>query len=142
MSMAFLARIDFDTADELSFELPRELAAPAPAAVPVARFSDLEWSVIRLAKVDHLWTIRGSGTLRRMWNALLGRNNPQLANERLEALRQMAVLSWHYGFTVPGEDVASFLAAGFTADQYELLVNSIRSAVRTDTIRTSTEAFA
>ena len=140
--MAFLARIDFDTADELSFELPGELAAPAPAAVPVARFSDLEWSVIRLARVDRLWTIRKAGPLRRMWNALLGRNNPQLANERLEALRQMAVLSWHYGFSVPGQDVSEFIAAGFTPDQYERLVNSVRKAVHPDVIRASTEAFA
>ena len=56
--------------------------------------------------------------------------SPQLANERLEALRRMAVLSWHYGFTVPGDDVADFLSAGFSPDQYELMVSSIRAALR------------
>jgi len=54
---------------------------------------------------------------------------PELANERLEALRRMAVLSWHYGFTVPGDDVASFTSAGFSPDQYELMVRSIRAAI-------------
>jgi hypothetical protein len=60
----------------------------------------------------------------------MGRNGtPELANERLEALRRMAVLSWHFGFTVPGEDVASFLSAGFSPDQYELMVRSISAAI-------------
>ena len=62
----------------------------------------------------------------------MGRNgSPELANERLEALRRMAVLSWHFGFTVPGDDVANFLSAGFSPDQYELMVASIRAAIGT-----------
>ena len=81
-----------------------------PALVRPARpkpdFSPLEWSVIRLARIDRLWTIREPGRLRRLSNWLLARGNPSLANQKLEALRRMAVLSWHYGFTVPGEDVA------------------------------------
>ncbi len=135
--MAYLARIDFDTATPVA-------QAPAIATVfgPVADFTPLEWSVIRLARVDRLWTIRKAGLFRRMWNMLAGRSNPALANERLEALRRIAVLSWHYGFTIPGKDVADFNAAGFTTDQYEKLVNSIRKAVHADVIRTSTEAFA
>ena len=41
----------------------------------------------------------------------------------------MAVLTWHYGFTVPGDDVAKFLSAGFSPDQYELMAGSINSAL-------------
>lgn len=134
--MAYLARIDFDNASAIT-----DSRSTQPAA-SILGFTPLEWSVIRLARVDGLWTIRKAGTLRRMWNALLGRNNPELANGRLEALRRMAVLSWHYGFTVPGDDVAAFLSAGFSTDHYELLVSSIRKAVSADTIRSSTEAFA
>ena len=94
-------------------------------------FSSLEWSVIRLARVDGLSTLRPAGRLRRFWKWLMGRSgSPQLANERLEALRRMAVLSWHYGFTVPGDDVADFVSAGFSPDQYELMVSSIRAALR------------
>ena len=84
----------------------------ARASIPT--FSALEWSVIRLARIDALWTIRPAGPVRRFWNWLPGRVNPELANPQLEALRKIAVLSWHYGFTVAGEDVADFLSAGFS----------------------------
>lgn len=118
--MAYLAKIE--TLDSQPVTLP----APAPAK---PAFSPLEWSVIRLARGDGLWTIRTFGRARRFWNWLVGRANPQLASERLEALRRMAVLSWNFGFTVPGEDVADFLSAGFTPDQYELMVGRINAAL-------------
>jgi hypothetical protein len=110
-----------------------EARQPAIPALPKGAlvkpgFSDLEWSVIDLARLDGLWTIRAPGPLRRFWNWLVNRGNPQLANPRLEAIRRMAVLSWHFGFTVAGDDVADFLAAGFSADQYELMVSRIRAA--------------
>jgi hypothetical protein len=108
--VAYLARIDTTDARPLT----------------LAGFSPLEWSIIRLSRLDPLWTIRPLGPLRRLWNWLIGRGNPALSNERLEALRRISVLSWHFGFTVPGDDVADFLSAGFTPDQYELLVNSVR----------------
>jgi hypothetical protein len=122
--MAFLARI----------EPPHTAfgpAAPVPfdQAIPEARFSDLEWSIIRLAKVDRLWTLRPATRLRRFLNGLLARNpNPTLANPKLESLRRMAVLSWHFGFTVDGEDVAEFIESGFSLEQYELLVISVLGA--------------
>jgi len=43
----------------------------------------------------------------------------------------MAVLSWHYGFTINGDDLAEFYSAGFSPDQYELMVTSIWSALST-----------
>jgi len=118
--MAYLAKIEPQDSQ------PIALPALAPAK---PNFSPLEWSVIRLARVDRLWTIRTFGRVRRFWNWLLGRANPRLANEKLEALRRMAVLSWNFGFTVPGEDVASFLSAGFSPDQYELMVSRINAAL-------------
>jgi hypothetical protein len=87
--------------------------------------------VIRLARIDKLWTIRPASRFRRFWSWFVGRGNPALANARLEALRRMAVLTWHFGFTVPGDDVAEFLSAGFTPDQYELMVGSINAALST-----------
>ena len=122
--MAYLAKIE-----------PQAASPMALTGVPAndtARpdFSALEWSIIRLARVDGLSTLRAPGRLRRFWSWLMGRTGgPELANERLEALRRMAVLSWHYGFTVPGDDVAHFLSQGFSPDQYELMVRSIRAAV-------------
>ena len=126
--MAYLARIEPHAAQPLAF-LPKLVPAPAPAS-PEPEFSRLEWSVIRLARVDGLSTLRKPGRLGRFFNWLIGRTgNPELANPQLEALRKMAVLSWHFGFTVPGDDVADFIAAGFTPEQYELLVHSIRDAI-------------
>ena len=122
--MAYLAKIEPQAASPVTLT-----AVPAnDTARP--NFSALEWSIIRLARVDGLSTLRPAGSIRRFWNWLMGRTGrPELANERLEALRRMAVLSWHYGFTVPGDDVASFLSQGFSPDQYELMVRSIRAAV-------------
>jgi len=118
--MAYLAKIETQDA--------QPIVLPIPSAKPAA-FSPLEWSVIRLARIDRLWTIRTAGRLRRFWNWLAGRGNPSLANPQLEALRRMAVLTWHYGFTVPGNDVSEFLSAGFTPDQYELMAGRINSAL-------------
>ena len=123
--MAYAARIEPQTAEPIA----RQGIPANDTGVP--EFTSLEWSVIRLARVDRLYTLRPAGRLRRFWKWLMGRSgSPQLANERLEALRRMAVLSWHYGFTVPGEDVANFISAGFSPDQYELMVSSIRAALR------------
>ena len=134
--MAYLARIETTDAQplELAFNPARSARMPA--------FSALEWSIIRLARMDRLWTIRPLGPVRRLWNWLVGRGNPALANERLEALRRISVLSWNFGFTVPGDDVADFLSAGFTADQYELLVSSVRRAVNSPVRNLPQEAFA
>ncbi len=134
--MAYLARIEPSRSNAI--------ALPALTASSDAdpSFTPLEWSVIRLARIDDLWTIRPAGPIRRFWNALLGRGNPELANPQLEALRKAAVLSWHFGFTIPGEDVADFLAAGFSPAQYELLVTSIIKSASAPPRRQSPEVFA
>lgn len=129
--MAYLARIEPGT---------DALALPAVGGEP--GFTDLEWSVIRLARTDELWTIRPAGRLRRAWNWFLGRTNPELANPHLEALRRIAVLSWHYGFTVAGEAVADFISAGFSIRQYELLVSSIAKSINSPKPGQAPEAFA
>ena len=132
--MAYLARIEPDGSDVVAF--------PALASASSTKFSDLEWSVIRLARIDALWTIRPGGGLRRAWTRFLGRGNPELANPQLEALRRMAVLSWHHGFTVAGEAVADFVSAGFSIAQYELLVTSIAKSINSPVPGQSPEAFA
>ena len=122
--MAYAARIDTQNAAPII-----RTAVPAnDTETPF--FNPLEWSVIRLARADSISTLRPAGRIRRFFSWLMGRTGePGLANEKLEALRRMAVLSWHYGFTVPGDDVANFISAGFSPDQYELMVRSIRAAV-------------
>jgi len=50
---------------------------------------------------------------------------PETVQPRLEALRRMAVLSWHRGFAVPVSEVKAFVAAGFSHAQYETMLASI-----------------
>lgn len=122
--MAQVARIETQTV------APVALTGVPANDVDGPHFSPLEWSVIRLARSDALSTLRAPGRLIRFWKWLMGRTGSvQLANERLEALRRMAVLSWHFGFSVPGRDVEHFFSAGFSPDQYELMVGRIRAAL-------------
>jgi hypothetical protein len=126
--MAYLARIEPTDDQVVGLTLARN-------ATPKPNFSALEWSIIRLARGASLAAIREPSLVRPFYHWLIGRTgNRRLANDRLEALRRIAVLSWHFGFSVPGEDVADFLSAGFTPDQYELLVSSVRAAPQLRTI--------
>ncbi len=126
--MAYLAPIQTQAAQPIPFPV-KARQAPTPV-VEKPNFSPLEWSVIRLSRVDSLSTLREPGLFGRFINWLTGRNgSPELANPQLEALRRISVLSWHFGFTVPGDDVADFIAAGFSPEQYELLVHSVRAAI-------------
>ena len=121
--------------------VPVAARAPAPAtatvpvadpARPAARFSALEWSVVALARGDTVGSLRHPSRLAVAMRAVFRQPNPRLADERLEALRRMAVFSWHYGFTVPSREVQAFIAAGFTTDHYETLLASIGVAKRRD----------
>ncbi|RHW19079.1 hypothetical protein D1610_02870 [Sphingomonas gilva] len=91
-----------------------------------SRFSALEWSVVAIARADSLSSLNAPGRVSVALGALFGeRQNPRLADARLEALRRMAVLSWHHGYSVPAPEIAAFHAAGFTAHHYETLLASI-----------------
>ena len=125
--MAYLSRIE-------PFE-GNAVDRPAMPATAQPSFTPLEWSIIRLARGQDLSSVREPGLLRRVYLWVIGRRgNRGLANKQLEALRRIAVLSWHFGFSVAGEDVAAFLSAGFTSEQYELLVASTRAAPQLRTI--------
>lgn len=104
------------------------VADPQTDAPPVfpATLGPLEWSVVALAERDRLATLRTPGRMSVALGRVFGdRPNPRLADPRLEALRRVAVLSWHHGYTIPSVEVRAFLASGFTPDQYELVVDSI-----------------
>lgn len=111
---------------------PADLAASAtPKHDAEARLSTLEWAVVAIAEGDRLSTLRTPGRIAMAMGALFGAgHNPRLADPRLEALRRIAVLSWHHGYVVPSREVEDFLAAGFTAAQYELVVDSIAATRR------------
>lgn len=108
--------------------------APATALADVAsapaRLSALEWSVVAIAWGDRLSSLRRPGWVARLIGGVFGGHNPRLADPRLEALRRMAVLTWHCGYAVPPHEVRAFRDAGYSADEYELLVDSIATARR------------
>lgn len=124
--------------------LPRFAAPEAQAIVGTsptspARLSALEWSIVAMAEWDGIGSIRERSRFISALGSLFGlaRKN-RLANDRLETLRRVAILAWRYRWNVPKSEVAAFLAAGFSAEQYELIQTSIgeaRSARRRRTVR-------
>ncbi|RDE06882.1 hypothetical protein [Sphingomonas aracearum] len=92
------------------------------------RLSALEWSVVALARRDSLSSLRTPGRIAVAMRVVLKTPNPRLADERLEALRRMAVLAWHHNYAVPGHEVKAFLAAGFTLAQYDTMMASLSAA--------------
>ena len=104
--------------------------SPKPAAPAAkAQFTALEWSVVALAERDPLSTLRNPSRMAVALGNLFGdTRNPKLADPKLEALRRLAVLTWHHGYRVAESAVRAFVAAGFTLQQYELLAGSIVSA--------------
>jgi alkylhydroperoxidase family enzyme len=138
-----MAYLDFqETIGGQPASMPPVPVAPlhdlAVADAAPARLSALEWSVVALAERDGLSTLRTPGRIATAVTLLFGdRPNPQLADPRLEALRRIAVLSWHHGYTVPSAEVRAFIAAGFTPDQYELVVDSISRGRARATMRRS-----
>lgn len=89
-------------------------------------FSGLEWSVIAVARRDRLSSLKQPSRIAAALGSLFGTwQNARLADDRLEALRRMAVLAWHKSYVVPVSELRAFLAAGFSLDQYEALQASI-----------------
>ena len=115
--MTYLASVEIEDAEPL-------LQSPAKPSFEPPSFTQLEWSVIRLSRSDKLWSTIPT-SLQRLLNFLLARKANRLANDRLEELRRMAVLSRHFGFSVRAEKVGAFFEAGFSVEQYELLVRSV-----------------
>lgn len=102
---------------------PRLSPAPvAPKAQNPAGFSALEWSVVMLARHDRPSSLREPGRVAKILAALFGSGvNRRLADPKLEALRRMAVLTWHHSYSVPKAELKAFFDAGYSPDHYELL---------------------
>ena len=87
----------------------------------------LERRVVELARHDGLETLQP--TRKRGWLARLVLGpvpaSPMLANERLEALRRLAVQAWHKGYTLPASALRDAQAAGFSEDQIGAVIDSI-----------------
>lgn len=101
---------------------------------PETNLSALEWSVVALARIQPVRSLREPGRIASAFGALFGRSSGRaVPDPRLEALRRVAVFAWHHGWRVPTSELRAFLAAGFSLDQYELVQNSVargRAAAR------------
>lgn len=86
-------------------------------------FTAREWQVIAIARADGLSSLREETPLKSFLRHVFGfeRQHP-LANPRLEALRRIAVLSWHHGYTIAGSELNAFVEAGYAIDQYDALL--------------------
>ena len=119
--MAYLALTDGGV---IATAVP-QIFNPAPAAPKAdspAGFSALEWSVVMLARHDRPSSLREPGRFQKFLGHIFGESfNRRLADPKLEALRRMAVLTWHHSYSVPKREIQAFFAAGFSADHYELL---------------------
>lgn len=125
--MAYLAFQDFGGVEVVRHTY-RASATPYPTSPAVDSLTALEWSVVAIARDDGQTSLRRFGRLSTKMRAFFNQRNPRLGNERLEALRRMAVLTWHHGWAVSPHEVGAFLDAGFTHGQYELMVDSIAVA--------------
>ncbi len=127
-----MAYLHFSSDPVLSPYVGTTVVAPAaaPKKAAASGLTALEWSVVALAQRDRLSSLREPSPLSIALGRVFGRGgrSPTLADPRLEALRRMAVLSWHRGFAVPTHELTAFLRAGFTIDQYEAMVASIGAA--------------
>lgn len=108
------------------FLAPRR--AVAPAAPDRTAFSGLEWTVILLASGDTLRSLRTPGRLSRALGNVFGLGTKSsLADQRLEALRRVAVHLWRQ-VRLPVAEVQRFLDAGFEQAQLSELADSIAAA--------------
>jgi hypothetical protein len=132
-----------------------EFADAAPAALPISHsapfavprgatrtieaafepLTELERRVVELAREDGIHTLRPYR--KRSWLGRIilgpGQPSPVLANERLEALRRLAVRAWHQGYTLPVSALREAKEAGFDETQIGAVIDMIgraRPAVR------------
>lgn len=117
----------------MNFAAYRDATALEPVFPPArahageaSELSQRDWTIVRLARADGLNSLYPEGRWGRLFRRIFGieRKNP-LSDERLEALRRVAVLSWHHGYNVPPSEIGGLLAAGFSELQYERLARHV-----------------
>jgi hypothetical protein len=114
-----------------AFAIAGAEAVPAPWATQDegrVDFSALEWTVIAMSRKDSISSLSAPGALSRAFGGVFGLGRKSmLADPKLEALRRIAVHAWRRGYTLPVSEIKRFLAAGFSAGQFETLLASIAS---------------
>ncbi len=102
----------------------------APAADMPVRFeplSMLERRVVELAREDRLTSLHPVRPRSWLGRLVFGPQppSPRLANERLEALRRLAVVAWHEGYQLPASALREAQAAGFSEAQTGAVVDLV-----------------
>ena len=118
-----MAYLDFEMTP---FSSPTIEARPRIGSV--ASFTPLEWLVVDIAGGDDLSSLKEPGPAATLRRWIFGeRPANSFADARLEALRRISVFGWRRSCDVPSEEVKGFFQAGFTLEQYELLMVRIRA---------------
>jgi hypothetical protein len=109
--------------------LSHVVRAPEPAAAAPTTLTALEWSIVAMAEKDGISSLREPSRFLSALDSLFGLSRPnRLANDRLEALRRLAVHAWHYRWNVPDSELRDFVAAGYSLDHYQLIQSSMARA--------------
>ena len=103
--------------------LPFLFAPAEPIRETVREFTPREWTVIRLARQDRLSSLREEGEFKNFLRLVFGfARKTGLSDPKLEALRRIAVLSWHYSYNVNASEIGDFLAAGYSIEHYDAML--------------------
>ncbi|WP_285017566.1 hypothetical protein [Novosphingobium sp. fls2-241-R2A-195] len=118
-----MAFIDFS--DAALQALPISLAPSAKT--PGEPLTLTERRILALARTDGMQSLkpqRKRGWLARL---ILGPTppSPMLANERLEALRRLAVRAWHHGYTLPVSALKEARDAGYSEAKIGAVIDTI-----------------
>ena len=122
--MAFIDFSETAAAPALNRTVPQLDKLVADHAVA---FSQLEERVLQLAQHDGLDTLQPQPKRSWLGRIVLGPQPParHLANDRLEALRRLAVEARHYGWHVRTSVIAAAKRAGFSETQIGRVIDTI-----------------
>lgn len=120
--MAFIEFSEIAGQTVVGPRVPATLAAKA-----VTPLSQLEWRVVQLARSDGLMTLQPRRKRSWLSRVVFGPSppSPMLADEKLEALRKLAVLAWHHGYTLPSSAMKQAISAGYSEWQVGQVIDAI-----------------
>jgi hypothetical protein len=126
-----MAFIDFSDAAHPALPVANSNVVPIPAArtsdADGGLLSRLERRVVELAREDGLKSLIPQRPRRWLARLIFGPMPPSkmLANEQLEALRQLAVQAWHHGYTLPVSAIREAQAAGHSEAKVGAVIDFI-----------------
>ena len=120
-----MAFIDFSDAAHTALPVANSNLAPRMPAESL--LSRLERRVVELAREDGLKSLIPQRPRRWLARFVFGPTPPSkmLANEELEALRQLAVQAWHHGYTLPVSAIREAEAAGHSEAKVGAVIDFI-----------------